>query len=147
MIQGDKPEVPVFNGQEALYLRYRKDDFDTDFLALSAVRFPKQSVNRGNLSEPEDVLFSEEGRFNGLGCVFFLVSDIPEKIEQPNGPTYWFFMRHVPEPDNYSHSEIWCSYHARNDNYHPPSKTVKLGFRVRLCQRISRDRIRIPAVI
>jgi len=82
-------------------MRYGCEDFLDGQLALAAIRFPRTSVNRGSLSEPEDALFAEDGKYNGLGVVEFKVWDIPSSIAQEQGPTYVFFMRHVPYPDNY----------------------------------------------
>ncbi len=146
MYQRDRPVLPDFDGEEALYLRSGCEDFVEGQLAPGAIRFPKTSVNRGSLSEPEDVLFAEDGRYNGLGVVGLQVSDIPSRIAQEQGPTYVFFIRHVPYPDNYSHSEIWSDRATQTGNYREPSRTVKLKFRIHLCRRITQERIKITAV-
>ena len=146
MYQRHRQVLPDFDGGEPLYLRYGREDFVEGQLALAAVRFLKTSVNRGSLSEPEDALFAEDGKYNGLGVVEFEVSDIPPSIVQEQGPTYVFFMRHVPHTDNYSHSEIWSDHERQTGDYREPSKTVKLKFRILLCQRITEERIRIEAV-
>jgi hypothetical protein len=146
MYQRDRQVVPDFDGGEFLYLRYGREDFVEGQLAPGGIRFPKTSVNRGSLSQPEDVLFAEDGKYNGLGVVEFKVSDIPPRIAQEQGPTYLFFMRHDPHTDNYSHSEIWSDQATHTGDYREPSKTVKLKFRIHLCQRITHERIRIEAV-
>ena len=146
MYQRDRRVVPDFDGGESLYLRYGREDFIEGQLTPAGIRFPKTSVNRGSLSQPEDVLFAEDGKYNGLGVVEFPVSDIPPRIAQDQGPTYVFFMRHVPYADNYSHSEIWSDQATGSGDYREPSKTVKLKFRIHLCQRITRERIRVEAV-
>ena len=146
MYQRDRQVLPDFDGAELLYLRYCHGNFVKGQLAPAAIRFPKTSVNRGSLSEPEDALFAEDGRYNGLGVVEFMVSDVPPRIEQEQGPDYVFFMRHVPYHDNYSHSEIWSGQAQRTDDFRAPSKTVKLKFRIYLCKRITQERIRIEAV-
>src|SRR5690349_3120390 len=110
MYQRDRQIVPHFDSEERLYLRYFREHFVDGQLATGGIRFPRTSVTRGSLSEPEDALFSEDGRYNGLGVVEFRVSDIPERITQEQGPTYVFFVRHVPLHDNYSHSEIWADH-------------------------------------
>jgi hypothetical protein len=145
MYRRDRPLVPEFDGTEALYLRYGLEDFDGECLAVTAISFPCMSVNRGTLSEPEDLLFSQTGAWNGLGAIEFLVADIPAEVTQAQGPAYQFYMRHVPDPDNYSHSEIWSVQASDRDIPKTPSKTVKLDYRVRLSRRITRDRVRIPA--
>jgi len=146
MYQRHRPVLPDFDGGEPLYLRYGREDFVEGQLAPAAIRFPKTSVNRGSLSEPEDALFAEDGKYNGMGVVQFEVSDIPDRIVQEQGPTYVFFMRQVPHSDNYSHSEIWSDHAIQTGNYREPSKTVKLKFRIHLCQRITQESIRIEAV-
>lgn len=146
MYQRHRQVLPDFDGGEPLYLRYGREDFVEGQLAPAAIRFPKTSVNRGSLSEPEDVLFAEDGKYNGLGVVEFDVSDIPPNVVQEQGPTYVFFMRHVPHVDNYAHSEIWSDHATQTGNYREPTKTVKLKFRIHLCQRITQERIRIEAV-
>ena len=146
MYRRGRPVLPDFDGEESLFLRYGREDFVHGQLLPGCIRFPKTSVNRGSLSEPEDVLFADDGRFNGLGVVQLRVSDIPPRITQEQGPAYDFFMRHVPEADNYSHSEIWSDQVPRTGDYRAPSRTVKLKFRIHLCQRITTDRIRIEAV-
>ena len=146
MYQRGRHVLPGFDSGELLYLRYGRDDFVDGQLAPGSIRFPKTSVNRGSLSEPGDVLFAEDGKYDGLGVVDFKVSDIPPGIAQEQGPSYVFFMRHVPYSDNYSHSEIWSEQEAQTGNYREPSKTVKLRFRIHLCQRVTEERIRIEGV-
>jgi hypothetical protein len=146
MYQRDRPVIPHFDGTESLYLRYGVEDLLGDRLEWSAIHFPRTSVNRGALSEPEDVLFDETGKYNGLGVVGFAVSDIPPRITQNQGPAYVFFMHHDPHPDNYSHSEIWSDQLPPKGIYKEPGKSVKLEFRIQLSQRISRQSVRIPAV-
>ncbi len=144
MYQNDREAVPGFDGNELLYLRYYSGHFSGGQLLPAAIRSQmKQSVNRGKFSEPEDVLFSETGEYDGLGVVEFRVADIPRKVEQPDGPTYVFFMRHEPQATNYSHSEIWSDHFPPTGSFKSPSKTVSLEFRIRLCRSI---RVNIEAV-
>lgn len=146
MIRGDRPVLPDFDAAEVLYLRYFSDHFVHGQLSTAAIRFPKQSVNRELHSEPGDCLFSEQGIYNGLGVVGFQVTDVPARVPQPQGPAYIFFLKHVPLPDNYAHSEVWSDQEPGTGDYREPSKTVKLEFRVRLCQRIGQGNVRIAAV-
>jgi hypothetical protein len=145
MYQRDRRVWPDFDGLELLYLRYGLEDLVEGQLRPSAIHFPKTSVNRGSLSQPEDVLFAEDSKYNGLGVVEFKVSDIPPRIAQDQGPPYVFFMRHVPEMANYSHSEIWSDQDPQTGDYREPSKTVRLKFRIHLCQRIRQEQVRIVA--
>ena len=121
MHQGNRPVVPEFDGAEFLYMRYGCNDFLDGQLVPAAIHFPRTSLNRESLSEPEDVLFAESGTYNGLGVVGFVVSDIPPCILQPDGPAYSFWMKHVPLAHNYSHSEIWCAQGASTGSYRMPS--------------------------
>lgn len=146
MLQAGRPPVPHFPLGESLYLRYGIEEFVDGQLALGAIRFPEMSVNRGSLSEPEDALFSEDRRYDGLGVVAFKVADVPGRIDQENGPAYVFFLRHAPLEDNYSHSEICSAPEAQPESIRPPSNTVKLKFRIELSKQIKQDAIRITAV-
>lgn len=139
--------VPDFAGAELLYLRYMSQHLIQGQLLPEAIRSQlKQSVNRGSFSEPEDALFSETGAYDGLGVVAFRVADIPNSVDQPLGPTYRFFMRHEPEEENYSHSEIWSDHQGGSGGFRPPSRTVSLRFRILLCRAIREEQVRIVAV-
>jgi hypothetical protein len=147
MYRRSREVVPTFEPTEYLYLRYSAQNFLDGQLEPTAIRSQlKQSVNRGSFSEPQDVLFSESGEYNGLGVVEFRVSDIPQRVEQPNGPTYAFFMQHEPEEESYAHSEIWSDHDPRTGTFRTPSRTVSLNFRVRLCRMIGIEQVRIEAV-
>jgi hypothetical protein len=115
-------------------------------LLPEGIRSQKQSVNRGRFSEAEDALFSETGEYDGLGVVEFKVADIPQRVEQPQGPAYVFFTQHVPLEDNYSHSEIWSDQEPRTGAFRKSSRTVSLRFRILLCTSIRQEQIRIIAV-
>lgn len=136
-----RPEVPDFPGDESLYLRYQHKHWIEGQLDPAGVRFPRTSVNRSTLSQPEDALFSESGKYNGLGVVRFIVSSIPSRMTQSQGPSYVFFVQHAPLDDNYSHSEIWSNHEYRSGQYKEPSKTVKLEFRISLCQKIRQENV------
>lgn len=117
-------------------------------LLASAIRSQlQQSVNRGRFSEPIDVLFSEDGRFDGLGVIRFQVGEIPPEIAQPDGPAFIFFPKHMPEDDNYAHSEIWCDHKPATGGYRRPGRTVSGLFREKLCSKLTSDRIVIEAMI
>jgi hypothetical protein len=139
--------VPEFGADERLYLRYEADHWVQGELTSAGIRFPDTSVNRSRFSEPEDVLFSEQGRYNRHGVVFFPVSDIPVRIalDPPNnGNPYLFRIDHKPLDDNYSHSEIRSRPEGTVED-REPSKTIKKQFRIQLCQRLTQDRVLIEA--
>jgi hypothetical protein len=146
MIRNGRPALTHFAPDELLFLRYGVDDFVNGQLAAAAIHFPKQSVNRGRFSEPGDVLFHNDGKYDGLGAVEFDVADIPATITGDQGSTYRFFMHHEPLDDNYGHSEIWSARPRAEEEYREPSKSTKLQFRMQLCKRILASRIRIAAV-
>lgn len=147
MYRRGREVVPDFAGAELLYLRYMSQHFVQGELIPAGIRSQlKQSVNRGIFSEPGDALFSETGEYNGLGVVEFRVADIPERVEQPDGPSFVFFMRHEPEEENYSHSEIWSDHEVRTGGFRRPSPTVSLTFRILLCRSIRQEQLRIMAV-
>lgn len=147
MYRHGREAVPDFAGPELLYLRYMSQHFIQGQLLPEAIRSQlRQSVNRGSFSEPEDALFSETGTYDGLGVVGFRVADIPARVDQPQGPAYVFFMRHEPEEENYSHSEIWSDHQTGTGGFRPPSRTVSLKFRILLCRSIRKEQVRIMAV-
>jgi hypothetical protein len=147
MYRRDRPKIPTFEATEHLYLRYGREHFVNGRLDVKAIRAQlQQSVNRGSLSEPEDVLFSESGRYNGLGVVGFMAAEIPPLVKQEVGPAYSFLLSHEPLDNNYSHSEIWSDHDPATGKFRRPNTAVSLKFRIRLCMVITEERIKIRAV-
>src|SRR5450759_5966302 len=103
MYRNGRPIQPQFDPNEPLYLRFGSDEFVGGQLVTAAIRVPGQSLNRGSLSRPEDVLFHPEGNYNGLGAVEFNVEDIPGTVIGDQDSISMFFMRHEPHEDNYAH--------------------------------------------
>jgi hypothetical protein len=63
------------------------------------------SVNREKYSEPEDARRGYDEA--DWGVVAFTVADIPPRVDWAHmAQTYRLRPRHVPEPGNYSHSEV-----------------------------------------
>lgn len=145
MLRNGRSPIADFEAHELLYLRYGADEFVDGQLDPAAIRFPKQSVNRGSLSEPEDVLFDEGGRYDGLGVVDFRVEDIPPQVVGDQDSIFNFSMHHVPLELNYAHSEIWSVRSGEAGECKKPSPSVKLKFRIQLAQRIQRANVRIEA--
>lgn len=162
-----RPVVPDFDPTERLFLRYQLTHWVVGQLAPTGIRFNGKSgvsVNRSQFGLPEDTLFHEEGRYNGLGVVQFLVADIPLRVDPDSdkgesGEPYRFRLKHVPldvEADpteveiNYAHSEIW-SHRADSTEVDPahrdPGKTIQVSFKIRLCQRIRQEQICIEAAL
>lgn len=145
MYRNGRPVLPINDPLESLYLRYFADNFVDGQLQTAAIRFPNQSVNRGSLSEPEDVLFDEQGRYDGLGVVEIMVHEIPETIADANGTQFSFNVSHSPEEKNYSHSEIRSPPPLTGPSK-VPSRTAKFKFRHALCRCITSQRVRIVAM-
>ncbi len=142
MLRNGRPEDPIFRPEELLYRRYRNDHWIDGLFSPAGFKFPKQSVNRQKYSEPEDVVFSEDGIFDGFGVLEFAVRDVPSSLEEEGTPVYIFFLKHIPLEDNYAHSEIWCETEQETGRYVSPSQTVRKKFRTMLSQRVT---VRIPA--
>lgn len=134
---------PEFEPEEYLYLRLKPACWTGEAPIVQAllnhVRFPAFSVNRGKYSKPEDVLQPEQSNW-GIGS--FRVGEIPGPLyqerkdlgDESDADKYTFGAVHLPEHDNYAHSEVQSSCNGvRNVQ---PSKTVKLEFRSRLRERI-----------
>jgi len=145
MLSGDRPIINTFDPTEQLYMRYRIEQFLNGHLDPAAIRADGQSVNRSTLSEPEDTLFHEQGRYNGWGVVAFEVAIIPKEVPQAQGPSYTFFPIHVPLDVNYGHSEIAADHIPSTGTLKKPSKTVAVAFRINLSRYITENSIRILA--
>jgi hypothetical protein len=143
MYRDGRPREPVFSPQELLFRRYSSEHWvDGKFVAVG-FKFPKQSVNRERFSQPEDVLFSDSGEFNGWGVLEFHVSDVPLHISFAQGLVS-FFVKHSPYDDNYAHSEIWSDKDNSSGESLDLSSAVKKQFRTILAQRV---KVRIEAAV
>jgi hypothetical protein len=131
-----------FRPEELLYRRYIQQHFEHGKIVDAHFSFPP-STNRQKYSEPEDVLFSEDGRFDSCGVLEFEVIAIPAEIEDDQRTKFVFFPRHVPEEMNYSHTEVWCERSQQRGNEALPSSTAKKKFRAKLSQRV---KVRIQAM-
>jgi len=145
MLRNGRPEDPIFRPEELLYRRYLSDHWVGDHFSPAGFRFEKdsgQSVNRQKFSEPEDVLFSEDGSLDGYGVLEFATRDIPPRLQEMGTPVFVFFLKHVPQEENYAHSEIWCETEQETGRYGNPSQTVRKKFRTMLSQHVT---VRIAA--
>jgi hypothetical protein len=90
-------------------------------------------VNWSKYGEPWDVIFD----FPGEGIAQFLVCGLPKELpiylppgEQRTPPKpHSFFPGHVPEPNNYSHCEIWTFKEGVQAPNAKLPETVKKEFR------------------
>ena len=144
MFRRGRPEVEYFSPDEMLFRRYRAQDWLSGGLSPLGFKFPGQSVNRASMGEPEDVLFSERGEFNGWGVLEFRTDDLPSSLDLPNVEVVKFFMTHVPLEDNYTHSEIHSATVSDRDEKRELPSSVKKLFRAKLGQRM---KVRIAASI
>lgn len=136
--RNNRPAVQEFDPQEHLFQRFDKLIGEGDYLYPAQVRFPDFSVNRGRFSEPEDVLLPN---FLDWGIAAFDVEDIPSEIiiesNDSNDTIYDFTIVHVPEEDNYSHSEVRTLINgAYNKKKRIKNKFVKRSFRYNLGEKL-----------
>jgi hypothetical protein len=146
MYRHGRAEDPDFSPNELLYRRYVQQHWIDGRFAPEGFRFSEnsgQSVNRQKYSEPDDVLFLNDGTYDDdLGILEFAVRDIPVRLPENDSPAFVFFPKHVPEELNFGHSEVWCDKEERTGRYVEPNKVVKKLLRTKISQRVF---IRIPA--
>ena len=144
MLRNGRGEDQDFANAELLYRRYIKDHWVDNAFASAGFKFPRPSVNRQKYSEPEDVIYSDVGEFDGFGVLEFPVEGIPRRLLDGAGKPYIFFPSHTPDENNYSHSEIWCEFQLEPGQQGEPSSTTKKKFRTKLSQSV---KVRIQASI
>jgi len=140
--------IAEFPPDEQLYIRYlglHWVDGQLDHTGIPFPRVDRTSVNRGSLSEPEDVLFSPTAEYARMGVLRFLAEEIPSPLQAHDTPPYRFYPKHVPLDLNYSHSEIWSKRSESDEEFRKPSPSVKTMFRIRLPQVLTTERICILA--
>jgi hypothetical protein len=136
--QNNRPSVQEFDPQELLFLRFIQLIQEGGYFYPASIGFPDFSVNRGRFSEPEDVLLPI---YLNLGIATFNVEDIPDEKVFGEGSSqetvYSFVIVHVPEPDNYAHSEIRTKKNGvYNKKTKIKNKEVKRYFRYKLSEKI-----------
>jgi hypothetical protein len=134
-----RAEDPVFSPNELLYRRYVQQHWIDGCFAPEGFRFSEgsgQSVNRQKYSEPEDVLFLDDGTYDDeLGVLEFAVRGIPARLpEDGSSAAFEFFPKHVPEELNFAHSEVWCDKEERTGGYVVPNKVVRKLLRTKISQ-------------
>ena len=107
-----------FERDERLYRRFDPNRFLIDgILSPLAFSFPRQSVNRGKYSAPEDVLHPDccgSTVLTGWRIAMLLVGDVPRHLKSGDGREFLFFLRHAPLTSCYAHSEMRCNSGGRN---------------------------------
>ncbi|HTC61594.1 MAG TPA: hypothetical protein VK709_02025 [Candidatus Saccharimonadales bacterium] len=124
-----------FDPAEKIYRRYARNDYEIG-VVLNIGLSSAPSVNREKFSHPKDVLLSTTDEYEGLGVLSIAVQDIPAQLLIEN-PSHRFFPQHVPEENNYAHSEVWCNRIGQVGPHIKPSNLVKKMFRTLLGQRVS----------
>jgi hypothetical protein len=132
MFRNGRPIDPVFRLDEKLYIRF--DRIDGKNVDPACIMAPVQSVNRSKYSKAEWVLLAKFPKFINWGYGFFRVSDVPQSITSEFDITHYFKVEHVPEDDNYSHSEV-RAYKNEKPVKHK-NDAIRLKYRVMLSQRI-----------
>lgn len=125
--QGREPD-PNFLPSERLFRRSRPSALDDDPLFEAVITFPDPSVNREKYSLPEDVILG----YPGFRVFTFRVQDIPRSLDE-GGRAFTFGVEHVPEDDNYAHSEVRTYCDGERISKKPP-KTVRTKFRLQLAK-------------
>jgi hypothetical protein len=139
-----RAEDQVFTLDEKLFRRFRSEHYLEG--QLTNVGLPLSnppSTNRSKFSLAEDVLISEADEFLGQGVLSWTVQDIPNEIAGQQFRVT-MFPRHMPEANNYAHTELWCDRVPQTGAHVVPSKQAKKLIRAILSQRA---RIEIPATV
>jgi len=144
MLRNGRAEDQEFGNAENLYRRYIKEHWVDNTFVSAGFRFPRPSINREKYSKPEDVIYSDDGQFDGWGVLEFRVEHIPLQLVDGAGKPFVFFPRHTPDEDNYAHSEIWCESESERGQQADPNSATKKKFRALLSQHA---KIRIEASV
>ena len=126
MFTRDRAEDHVFDANERMYRRYVESDlvqgkYDPTKFGPFPICF-----NRGKHSEPDDVTFSEDGKYDGYGVLECAAGKLAITIPVDEQLAFHFLPVHKPESDNYSHSEIWANRNEESSLSTPSSKARKL---------------------
>jgi hypothetical protein len=141
MLRNGRAEDQEFSSTERMYRRYVQDDFEGESFKPARFRFPP-SLNRERYSHPEDVIFSEDGEFDGCGILECTVGELSIRIADDRYVEYQFVPVHMPEENNYSHSEIWADCIQTQVRTDEPSKIAKKKYRTAISKLL---RVRTPA--
>lgn len=123
--QNGRPVDPLFSEDEKLYRRVKDGQVESGRLIPISIDLPSCSSNRSKYSEPEDVLLPS---YHNWGIAVFLVKDVPPKLIDDDSSCD-FRVEHVPEPENYSHTEIRSYHNGRFDQPKKPGNKIKKQIR------------------
>jgi hypothetical protein len=141
MSRNGRAEDQHFENDELLFRRYLREHFVGNRMIDVYFPFPI-SLNRQKYSIPQDVIFAEDGRFDGWGVLEFRVNQVALELLHENAQ-YFFFPKHAPEETNYSHTETRCSHTLNHTPEINISSAAKKKYRVMLSQQD--PTVRIPA--
>ena len=131
---------PHFAPDEQLFRRLSRQQVEGDKVLPASVKLeqPSFSVNRGDGSEPEDVLVpscgaAPETSYAGLGVAAFPVSAVTQtKKIHPEVPDYSLDVVHKPCDDNYFHSEVRTLYKNQFRENRRPGVLAKKYLRLKI---------------
>jgi hypothetical protein len=135
---------PFDDPQELLYLRFPATDLDGGEVFAVSMPFPVWCANRGRFSRPRDVLIPNWANWKiaafPVGSVPKHLSADPEKKKvdgkwQIIERSFSFVPVHLPEPDNYSHSEVHCFEDGNPGAMVKPPQTLRKKFRTMLSEQ------------
>lgn len=129
MLQGARGAKTGFRFFHCLYHRCNSEAVSGDRLLPGGIRYDNTSVNWCKFSKPWDVIFDAPGLGIAQFVVLALPRDLPIVLLSEEAKRYSFYPRHVPLPNNYSHSEVST---FKEGEYMPKPKlpeTVKKEFR------------------
>lgn len=116
-----------------MYRRYVEDDFDGGLFRPARFPFPP-SLNRQRYSEPQDVIFSVTGEFDQHGVLECSVSALSLRLSDDRQTEFTFVPIHLPEEDNYSHSEMWANCTQTGECNEEPSRIARKMHRTKVSQ-------------
>jgi len=131
LITGGRQPDPIFDFDEALYVRCQTKDINAGHILPSGIRFPDWSTNRSKYSEPGDVLLPSFARW-GIGS--FKVRDIPSELQFEQSKCYSFCPVHDPLPENYAHTEVRTFKDGQFDRNTQVATSIKKLFRILLSE-------------
>ena len=135
---------PFHDPKELLYLRFRPADLVNGEIPPTSMPFPTWCANRSRFSQPLDVLIPN---WPDWKVAAFAVEAVPQQLKtEPETKkvggkrqavirTFLFVPVHLPEPDNYAHSEVQSFEDGNPGEMAEPPKTLKKKFRTMLSER------------
>jgi hypothetical protein len=126
--------VDKYKPWHQLYRRCELEDLLGGRLIAARVKYDNVSVNWSKFSRPWDVIFDNPG--NGIVGIFVfdLPTELPKELSK-GAKLHSFEAEHVPEEENYSHSEIKTYRDGEKLDKPDLPKLVKKEFRAIIADR------------